>query len=349
MGARVRFLTKRGKWQGSATHRGRRVCKNFSRNQREQALTWASDTFAAMALGKPIESVGRGPMSLSRFAVIYINNFSTNRSDRDNLNSVIAMYGTRRIDSIAEWHVRRYIADRRAAGKSNKTINHSVAALRHVIYTAVREGYLPARPEIGWHALMLPTQPRDRVWTEEQIAALRAVLPRWLHDPFDLALLTGLRFGDLTNITEKQIDAERRCLVVTQRKNARPLTIPLTDEAMAIINRNRANIARVGVLLVNSEGTPLRDFQRAWDVARRRAGIRGLTWHDLRHTFATRLVHAGAPRDVLAAMLGDTPQVAAMYATVSLNHKREYLEKVGRRMVAENRAIEGNREQSNEG
>lgn len=332
MGARVKYLQDRRRWQGTAIHRYRRISKDFP--NRAQAIAWASETFAALALGKPVEHAGRIPLSLAQWCDKFLKRYSTNGSDADNLGSVVRAFGSIRLDKVADWHLKRFIAARRAQGRSNKTINHSIAALRHAIYVAVREGIITDRPEIDWHALMLPTQARDRAYTDAELARLRAAMPEWLRDPLDLTLQTGLRRGDLLHLTREQVDLDRRVLTLRQRKTARPLTIPLTDAAVEIIRRHAHNWDGCGYLFATGEGKRLRYISAAFQRARRRAGTAGLTWHDLRHTFATRLVQAGAPRDVLASMLGDTPQVAALYANVTLDHKRGILEKACRAGVA---------------
>ena len=40
---------------------------------------------------------------------------------------------------------------------------------------------------------------------------------------------------------------------------------------------------------------PPKEIKRAWNTAKKKAGIKNLRFHDLRHTVATRLVNAGVP------------------------------------------------------
>jgi hypothetical protein len=59
MGARVRYLDNRRRWQGTAIHRYRRVSKDFP--TRQAALVWATEAFTALAAGRPVENAGRIP------------------------------------------------------------------------------------------------------------------------------------------------------------------------------------------------------------------------------------------------------------------------------------------------
>jgi len=51
-------------------------------------------------------------------------------------------------------------------------------------------------------------------------------------------------------------------------------------------------------------GKPLKDIRTAFENARRRAGIKNLTFHTLRHTFATRLVLSGIDLATVSKLLG---------------------------------------------
>ncbi|MCK5391241.1 MAG: site-specific integrase [Deltaproteobacteria bacterium] len=51
-------------------------------------------------------------------------------------------------------------------------------------------------------------------------------------------------------------------------------------------------------------GKPLKDIRTAFENARKRAGIKNLRFHDLRHTFATRLVLAGVDLASVSKLLG---------------------------------------------
>ncbi|MFI5322370.1 MAG: site-specific integrase [Thermodesulfobacteriota bacterium] len=53
-------------------------------------------------------------------------------------------------------------------------------------------------------------------------------------------------------------------------------------------------------------GKPLKDIRTAFENARNRAGIKNLRFHDLRHTFATRLILSGVDLATVSKLLGHT-------------------------------------------
>ena len=65
---------------------------------------------------------------------------------------------------------------------------------------------------------------------------------------------------------------------------------------------------------MNHKGTPYRPFRSAFERAVRKAGLEDITGHDLRHTFASRLVMAG----IALALEQCGEQVPAMFTTDSV-------------------------------
>jgi integrase len=62
-------------------------------------------------------------------------------------------------------------------------------------------------------------------------------------------------------------------------------------------------------------GKPLKDIRTAFENARNRAGIKNLTFHTLRHTFATRLVLSGVDLATVSKLLGhSTIQMTMRYS-----------------------------------
>jgi len=70
---------------------------------------------------------------------------------------------------------------------------------------------------------------------------------------------------------------------------------------------------------------PYADLKKAFGTACRLAGIRDLHWHDLRHTFGTRLAEAGCSEATIAELMGHSdPQTTRRYThgTDRLNELR---------------------------
>ncbi len=74
-------------------------------------------------------------------------------------------------------------------------------------------------------------------------------------------------------------------------------------------------------------GGYLSNLSRGWYPGLREAGIKDLRFHDLRHTFASRLVMAGVDLYTVKELLGHkTTQMTSRYAHLSPGHQRQAVE-----------------------
>ena len=77
------------------------------------------------------------------------------------------------------------------------------------------------------------------------------------------------------------------------------------------------------------QGTPCRNFRTAFERAVHKAGIVDFTFHDLRHTFASRLVMAGVDLPTVQALLGHkTIAMTLRYTHLSSDHKQRAVGKL---------------------
>jgi len=149
---------------------------------------------------------------------------------------------------------------------------------------------------------------RVRFLTEEEEKKLRKVIEgKWsLHVPeLDLAINTGLRKGSQYSLTWDMVDFRGRMLNIPRTKNEEPVHVPLNDAAVAALRVVHARGDGKGrVFQSEKTGEPLENGRHWFDDAAIEAGIKNFRWHDLRHTFASRLRMKGAPLEDIADLLG---------------------------------------------
>ena len=135
----------------------------------------------------------------------------------------------------------------------------------------------------------------------------RAIKARWrTHLPeFDLALNTGLRKGSQYGLTWEMVDWKGRMLNIPRTKNEEPAHVPLNDAALAALRLLHARGDGKGrVFQSEKTGEPLENGRHWFEEAVRKAGIKNFRWHDVRHTFASRLRMKGAALEDIADLLG---------------------------------------------
>ena len=155
-------------------------------------------------------------------------------------------------------------------------------------------------------------------------AAIRAKFPD-RQPEFDLALKTGLRLSELLRLTWNDVDLRLNLLTLRKTKGGKLQRVPLNSEATKALLKLRALNPK------SDHMCPAHDDHRRrwWDEVRKDAGTVDFHWHDLRHTFASRLVMSGV--DILTVnklLRHKTLQVTMRYAQLSASHLHDAVEKL---------------------
>ena len=267
-------------------------------------------------------------MSFGELAARFLAEGSSRPWHIDRLKLLLPYFSETRIGRIHKSMVADY-RKRRHAEKavSDTTINRDLEALRHILFWAVDEGLLTANPLNRLRLVPERRKPRSILGLEEEGRLLAAAAPH-LRQIIVAALDTGMRRGELLHQRWEHVDFNRRLLSVTQSKTAggEGREIPLTERANSLLQALRQDEG----LLFTFKGKPIRAMKTAWKAAIRRAGIRYLRFHDLRHTFNTRLMEAGVMQEIRKALMGHSSgeDVNSIYTHVELPAKREAIRKL---------------------
>lgn len=139
------------------------------------------------------------------------------------------------------------------------------------------------------------------------------------------ALLTGCRYGELTRMKARDLDAQARTVMVRESKAGTPRHVALTDEGTALFAAMTAGKTSTNLIFLRDDANPwaASHQQRPLEAACSRAKIEpAATFHILRHTYASALARKGVPMGVIAAQLGhaDTRMTEKHYAHLAPNH-----------------------------
>lgn len=177
---------------------------------------------------------------------------------------------------------------------SPSTVCVYTTAMLAILSKARQEGAISQNPFTGIERGKVTI--RQRVLTEEEQDHLLSILhpsgQRWL----SFMLNTGLRISESATITPEDVVFERQLMRVVG-KGEKERWVPLFPKAAEVL---KAQIAAEGHLW-NFTRVALGKWLRK---AARSAGIKGVTPHTLRHTFATRFLQAGGDIYKLSLILG---------------------------------------------
>ena len=231
------------------------------------------------------------------------------------------------IDSDAIEVLRAELADE---GRGPATVDRYMALLRAVLRKAAGAWALLERaPTVPMHN---PPKAEPRWLTKAEYTRLRQHLPGHLRPIADFAVLTGLRMRAQLGLTIERVDLKKRraWIPAAGMKAGRTLGLPLSPAACAIVRRLAAG--RTSGHVFQWRGQPIDDVNgKAFQDAAKAAGLAGLRWHDLRHTWASWAVQGGVTLHELMQLGGWSSYAMVMrYAHLAPDHLASAAAKVGR-------------------
>jgi integrase len=157
--------------------------------------------------------------------------------------------------------------------------------------------------------------PRIRYLTDGECKRLVNACPPDLRQLVSAALLTGCRCAEVAALRVADFDAAAAGLQIRQAKAGKRM-VPLTDEAVRFFEQAAAGKVRGALVLT-------RDADYQWGKSQQFRPLReacvnativpAVSFHILRHTFASRLAMRGVPMAVVAAALGNTEAVCVRH------------------------------------
>lgn len=262
-------------------------------------------------------------MTFEALAARFIVNAGPRPNHLHRLRHLLPFFGEQPLRSITKAAVREYREARhRAKPLRDATINRDVSVLRHLLYWAVDEGYLTNNPLTRLRLVPERRTPRPVLtFTEEEILLAHAA-PH-LHDLIVAALDTGMRAGELLHQRWEQIDLTRGVLLVSRSKTIQGegREIPLTSRMQTLLAAHRKE---TGYVFTYGGERIAWSIKTAWRSVIRHLP-RHVRFHDLRHTFNTRLLEAGVLQEVRKALMGHTSGqgVHGVYTHIELPLKRQ--------------------------
>jgi integrase len=260
----------------------------------------------------------------------YLTYYRANRRPRSVARHQLAVqvltpfFGGHRLEDITPFLIERYKQMRKDAGRKDATINRELACLKNLFTMAITWGKARENP-VKQVRLFREDNGRIRVVTEEEEQRLLAACRPTLKPVVITALHTGLRTSELLSLTWQDVDFQRRTITVqaSYAKNGETRSVPMTATVQATLRTLTVEGARGTAVFVTYRGIPYRNLRKVFLDACKRAGVTDVTFHDLRHTFASRLVMAGVDLPTVQALMGHkTIAMTLRYTHLAPDHKR---------------------------
>ncbi|TSK07129.1 MAG: tyrosine-type recombinase/integrase [Geobacter sp.] len=230
---------------------------------------------------------------------------------------------------------------REKARTSAVSANHVLSTLKRMLTLAVKWEFLEKNPAAAQEKFKEPPQ-RERYLSEEEIPRFLAALGE-NEDGLSVAairllLCTGCRHNEVVSLRWEQVRLDEGRFLLRETKNGRSRSVHLNAMAMEVLKelaerRDQDERTRTSEFVFPSrQGTAkghLYDLRNPFERACREAGIENFRVHDMRHTFASVAVRAGASLFDVQKLLGHQDiAMTQRYAHLSADGLKEATEKV---------------------
>ncbi|NCN25461.1 site-specific integrase [Candidatus Falkowbacteria bacterium CG10_big_fil_rev_8_21_14_0_10_37_14] len=311
----VRKLRK--SWRVDFRYKSIRYRKRSPINTREGAKELEIKIRTELAQGTYRISPIVSPKNFNDFAWHWFDVYVKNNNKHSEIigkesilrSGLVPYFGKLPLSEISCFAIEEYKRTKANLNLSNKTINNHLSVLRKCLNTAQEWELLVNVPKI--RLLKVEPQKFDFL-TESESRSLLDNSSGYLADMILLALKTGLRFGEIIALDWQDVNLQSRLLTVSKSvsknvlgstKSNKTRYIPLTAELCQMLSAKKS---KAGYVFLNGAGNRVRQVNSIRSLYRacKRANLRRIGWHCLRHTFASHLAQKGVPIKAIQELLG---------------------------------------------
>ncbi len=239
------------------------------------------------------------------------------------------LYGIKRIE-IMDW-----LDELRLQGLQPSSCNRMLSVIKTLFSSAVYWGILDVayNPCKGIRTFFEKI-PTTRYLSKNEMLQALCILQEMGDNQKALALqlliFTGARKSEILNARWEHVHLDERILTVPLAKSGRAHHIPLSDEALKIINILEKGKTSPWLFPGKSGDKPLSSLFDTWNKVRKELKLPKVRIHDLRHSFASMLVTAGSSLYEVQKILGHhNPKVTMRYAHFAQESLVEVANRIG--------------------
>ncbi|HSA05983.1 MAG TPA: tyrosine-type recombinase/integrase [Candidatus Gastranaerophilales bacterium] len=311
------YQSKTGKWYISLMVRGKRyhraVPEATSRKDAEKAETIIK---AELLQGKYNLVEGIGEMPFMKLLEVYNEYAQTAKlswkKEAGKINKLTEFFQGYKIGDISPSLIEKYRASRKNTPKknskplSNATINREIAILSKMLSIAVKNGWLAINPCRCIKKLREDTKMERFLQREEEEKLLYFCTgtQEYMKPILVCALHTGMRRGEIFNLKWGNVNLQEGFITVTKTKSGKDRKIPISSTLKSYFEELIKKQVNEYVFPSPITGKPYNTIRKGFELLCKKAGIKNLRFHDLRHTAATRMVALGVELVIVQDILG---------------------------------------------
>lgn len=311
-----------------------------SRVTRLDALKALAIRKGQMAGGKFEIVQTKKPVPFEKLTQRYLEYSQSNKKsytrDITSSKALMRFFGGKTIQQISPWLIEKYKAERQKDYTHYKkpitkaTINRELACLKNMFTKAIEWGYVTVNP-VKKVKLFPEKQEKLRVVSEAEFQKLFSVASPHFKPILLCAYMTGMRRSEIARLKWDDVNLKGGYIQVVETKNNDSRIIPVSGILLETLQELKKE-SKCEYVFTTHEGEPytyITAFKRAWYATLRRSKIAKCRFHDLRHSFATRLVMAGVDIVTVQELMGHRDiKMTKRYSHPTPEHKKQAIERI---------------------
>jgi len=297
-------LYKRGQtWWMRFSYKGKQIRRPTETNDKKLAEKIHHKVMTQIAEGKWFEKPLGADKTVRELLARYLSDHSARNKapkgylrDQSLAKHLNAAFGDCILSELSARPIAEYKVRRRNEGLAANTVNNELRLLSHAYNLAIREWEWADSNPVSRVSKEKVNNQAERWLTHEEEQSILALSPLWLREIVIFAINTGLRQDELIKLSWDRVDLFRRTLTILEQKNKGKDTLPLNARALDVLKaRHKVRSIKSNLVFFNKESEPhdASNLRRSFYLYVEKAKVNKCRFHDLRHTFATRLVQAG--------------------------------------------------------
>ena len=346
---RVPGVSKRNNgWQARVAINGREISKQF--DTQDDAARWKSEQERALKRGEWIDP-DLSKINFREWSAMWLkakNDIapSTMRNYISRLEiHLLPSFGQYRLTQLTNNQIGQWVANEHKAGTGAVTLKQCMGLMKLILNSAIADGRLTRNAAQG---IKLPRamKAEKRALTFQELRALANECGEYQTLTL-FAGMTGMRWGELSALIGSDVNLLKKTVKVNKgyseglhgemilggTKTHQVREIPLSQELIPLVEQQLQKGGADIALFHGSCGKPLQYqnfMSRVFKPAVKRAGLEGVSFHCLRHTAASLLIHSGAPVTTVAGILGhaSTQMTLDVYGHWYQNDANTWMDKI---------------------
>lgn len=329
-------IYKRGAtWWLRFSYRGEQIRRSLGTEDKKLAERISHKILGQVAEGKWFDISKESERSFGELMDRYMTEHSKLKKrswkrDEVSLSHLLPFFGDQTLGGVTPGLISQYKSRRLKEGAKPATLNRELSLMKHSFNLALKEWDWVKENPCCRVKMERENNERERVLGYDEEERLLEACPQWLREIIIFGIDTGAREGEILGLTSKSIDPFRRVVTILQSKTGQYKTIPFTSRVFEILkNKIKVRHLHQDLIFLSENGTKITasNLGRAFRKALKKVSIEDFKFHDLRHSYASRLVQTGIDPYTIQRLLGHKdPKMVQRYAHHSVESLRNAVE-----------------------